>query len=707
MEPIQLDIFTLSEEDLAVLEPLLRRFAPSSSPPRRQFTLEVDADQRAFVESDRPLIRLLAPAGSGKTQSIANRVMYGVNSGTPLESYLLLTFDNAAALSLRSRLTAGFQDSDRTVQPRVHTLNSFGNSLLFGLLRDSVGGLSLGENPAKTQDVAMRRVLKDIQYKHAELADLLPRNLKRRVYLDLVSYLKNNLIDARRLGEVEARKNLLTLLAGGRLLDPWLAPFKGSADLRTATIRVINALMSVYVQYDAVLKGDGHIDFDDQKLLPYHLLRESPKLQAAATARFSEVIVDEFQDINRLDFELIRLLAKGKKLTVVGDDDQAIYGFRGCSPAYIIDFERLCGAPVHTCVLSTNYRCPKNVVETSTALIRQNTYRVEKHPVAHSTTDADIDVWHGANSASEAKIISRQIRQIVDTSNATIGLGDVAVLFRMNSQSLPLQLSLIVEGIPYHCRKEDNIILSDTMQRILDLVGLHLRLREAQDFVDRPSARLLCDCYFRFSPDDLSRQLVAAASTGRGFVEGANRLAGTGKFTAAFTRAIDGLLSNQTPERLLLHIGESFPNVGGLIGTLEDAVENRVPLAELVDVASRFRGTTQEFYEHLHGLLQQARGGLYHSSPEAAVNLLTYFRSKGRQWHTVFLPGVNQRVIPHVKAPIEDERRLMYVAVTRATANLRVSYVRTAVGDKVAISQFIGEMGLGPGRERRAAAGSL
>jgi DNA helicase-2/ATP-dependent DNA helicase PcrA len=112
-------------------------------------------------------------------------------------------------------------------------------------------------------------------------------------------------------------------------------------------------------------------------------------------------------------------------------------------------------------------------------------------------------------------------------------------------------------------------------------------------------------------------------------------------------------------------------------------------------------GNTKQFHSRLMGLLDKVRGGLYHANEGDAVNLLTYFRAKGRQWRTVFLPGVNQQIIPHAKADVEVERRLFYVAVTRATSNLILLYVRHAVRSKVDASQFLAEMGLVDGVEKR------
>ena len=109
------------------------------------------------------------------------------------------------------------------------------------------------------------------------------------------------------------------------------------------------------------------------------------------------------------------------------------------------------------------------------------------------------------------------------------------------------------------------------------------------------------------------------------------------------------LYSDAPPRILVEQIGSNFKNLGGLIGSLDQAIDNTLPLGELVDIASRFRGTTEEFHDLLSRLLQKVNGGLYHSEEGDAVNLLTYFRAKGRQWHTVVLPGANQKIIPHSK----------------------------------------------------------
>ena len=354
------------------------------------------------------------------------------------------------------------------------------------MLSELCGRYGLGADPNADQREAVRRGLEDLRHRQPAVAALLPRHLLYRVYLDLFAALKNHLIlpDAfAGAGAPRAVAEFLDLAARRRLLEPWLAAVAGTPGEAAARPQVVNALVFLYRKYAAVLAANRRIDFDDQKLFPYVALARDPALLAAAMAPYRCVIVDEFQDINRLDFELIRLLARDRQLVVVGDDDQAIYGFRGCSPDYIIDFAAHVGRGVETHVLRTNYRCPRNLVAMAARLIGHNTRRVPKESLPGRADEADVRVWHCVNAGSEAQILARFIRRLHDEhAGRGFRFADVAILTRMNSQSLPLQIALILEGIPYHCRREENVLLSETMEQLLGLIGLHLRLRAAPGY---------------------------------------------------------------------------------------------------------------------------------------------------------------------------------------------------------------------------------
>ena len=422
------------------------------------------------------------------------------------------------------------------------------------------------------------------------------------------------------------------------------------------------------------------------------------------------MIVDEFQDINRLDFELIRLLARDRQLVVVGDDDQAIYGFRGCSPDYIIDFAANVGRGVETHVLRTNYRCPRNLVAMAARLIGHNTRRVPKVSLPGRADEADVRVWHCVNAGSEAQILARFIRRLhAEHAGRGFRFADVAILTRMNSQSLPLQIALILEGIPYHCRREENVLLSETMGQLLGLIGLHLRLRAAPGYHaaggDATPLPLLLPL-----PAARGRRGVRPPGDGTGRVPRGDAVGRPGPGVPAaggghdLARAVAAVASEATPALLVERIGACFKHLGGLVGSLDEALDNALPLGELVNIAGRFQGDVAAVPRAAGRAAGAGPGGLFveREGEADAVNLLTYFRAKGRQWHTVLVPGANQKVIPHARADLEDERRLFYVATTRATANLVFSYVRQAVRSKVEPSQFLAELGLGEGEEKRA-----
>jgi DNA helicase II / ATP-dependent DNA helicase PcrA len=697
------DMFAQDADDLERLEKIAADLQLNDRSRVFDFTAQADAEQKDFIDCASSLIRLIAPAGSGKTQSIVNRVLSRVSKGERLNRFLMLTFDNSAGLSLSEKFRTGLASRNISVQevPQVMTLNKFGFGLFRTVLSGKYGSYRIGEKPASDQREAVRRALHELRNSKPEIHNLLPRRLAYRVYADLFSTLKNNLLLPDKIFS-SGRQQYIDWCKANRILSPW---HKEAAHDSNEGLQIVNALANLYRYYCQIMAGHFRIDFDDQKLLPYLALAENEGLARAVSNQFRCIIVDEFQDINLLDFEFIRLIARDKELIVVGDDDQAIYAFRGCSPEFILRFPEYMKRPVETHVLNVNYRCPRNIMEMSARLIQHNTDRIAKSPTAAKDVEADVKLWHCLNSASEAQVIARTIKRIYcELGPDGFRYSDIAILCRMNSQSLPIQMALIREEIPYHCRKEDNIIVSETMERLLGLIGLHLKLTENPEYSSRFETRLLCECYFQYPRDadiDLLHRLVEQTGRYDHAAQAAGGKPGT-KFTKSFSAAVASLFPAVGAAELVQTIALRFKNLGGIVGTLEDALNDSLPLGELIDIVGRFRGDLRQFHGMVSALLTKVQGGIYHGEPGDAVNLLTYFRAKGRQWHTVIIPGVNQKVVPHMRSKIEDERRLFYVAVTRATHNLLLSYVRQAVRVAVEPSQFLGEMGLGKGSEKRA-----
>jgi DNA helicase-2/ATP-dependent DNA helicase PcrA len=458
---------------------------------------------------------MVAPAGSGKTQTIVERVLGRIAEGMPAERVLVLTFDRAARRSLVERLAS--RSRERGIDASactVSTLNAFGAALL---------RRHAPREPRAVADEALadRLLARACGQMRAgeELASQGP------IVRELFALLKNALHDPRS----DGRKAFAQFLARDPVASDRLAEL--SADVPRTDPDTIAAL---YAATEREMRRAGVIDFDDQKLRALAVL-DSKEVRAHVERSWSEVVVDEFQDINRLDFELVRRLAGGADLVVTGDDDQAIYGFRGCSSEFIVGLERHLGRDVESHELSINYRNPPNLLAHAVQLVRHNRGRIPKSPVAARTDEARVVVAPTGGFDAEAGGLAHRIRKAIRGGREP---GELAVLCRTNA----------------HC--------------------------------------------------------------------------------AVVAERLHGM---------------------------------RVPCRLRTEPGDRMAGAD--------------RGAEPSAEPSDAVTVATYFRAKGLQWPVVFLPGCNEGMIPHPRAPVDGERRLFYVALTRASQELVVTWVAIPRGE--------------------------
>ena len=396
-------------------------------------------------------------------------------------------------------------------------------------------------------------------------------------------------------------------------------------------------------------------------------MQENPAVLKNIQNLYDEVIIDEFQDINELDFSLIKMIANNSRSIITGDDDQAIYGFRGCSPEYILNLQEKLDREVETYTLKINYRSPNNIVIHSTELIRHNTWRVEKNPISAIVGNAQIKIVSALSAGIEAKLLVEYIKN-VRQENKELSYDNFAILYRTNAQSLPLQVEFILNDIPYYVKEENNILEDEVLEKLLGFLRLKTAMKTGK-IPKAVDAVFAVRAYFQYVNPNQIEQLKSLfdrqpnfrlAITLDEFFRILEKARGS-KVNANILKALDASSLNDT-----LNVMATFNGMRGIVGSLEDVLDEQVPLGEISEIAANFSGNEYEFVKNMEHALKKAKELNAGKDKDGGIQLLTYFQSKGRQWHTVILNSCNEGLIPHNKAPIEDERRLFYVAMTRA-----------------------------------------
>lgn len=676
--------FELRQEALETLESRLAQAPVNIYEALRSYVPQgADEYQKQVILSQANTIRVVAPAGSGKTQTVLNRVVHRVQQGLTPKRILILTFDNSATNSLKEKFFDQLGDTFNANDFQITTLNAFG----YSILREHISQ----EYKQVVPDYRQRRLFKEVkealEEKSAERFKALPKNIEDRFYLEFFSLLKNQLFDPRK---PEAQKVVDFMLANQQA-SAFFPNAKDTAQIQSA----IQAILWLYMAYEKTLQRESLLDFDDQKLRTYLAMSASPDLLRTLQNKYSEIIVDEFQDINLLDFSLIKILAEKAVLLVTGDDDQAIYGFRGCSPDFVIDLEKHLNREVTSFELQRNYRNPVNLIFHANQLIQKNSHRIPKSPTAHRQDVSEIKVVSTLSSSLESKSVISFIKKIIK-ANSSLRFKDFAILYRTNAQSLPFQIDFILNSIPYFVRDKDNIINNDTLEKLLGVLRLKTSLTEDQ----RPSVKdsvLTVQSYFRYVDSRITNDLellFKQASNFRTAIVSRNFFELLPKAESSqFSATVQEIVKATTLLNTLDIITKKFNGLRGMIGSLEDVLDERVPLGEIYELAANFKGDTKQFVNTIEQALNLAKE-TNAGKDKKGISLLTYFKAKGLQWHTVILTTCNEGIIPHRRASLEDERRLFYVALTRASSNLLISYVKKACGNKVSPSRFLYEAGL-------------
>lgn len=606
-----------------------------------------DMQQMAVFHTEGPLL-ILAGAGSGKTRVLTHRIAYLMEEKhvSPY-NIMAITFTNKAAAEMRNRVNkiVGFGAE----QVWVSTFHSACVRILRRYI-DRIGySTDFTIYDTDDQKRLMKNVIKDL-------------NLDSKIYkengmLNKISDFKNKLMTT---GDV--------------------------ASMAKSDFKMLN-VSKIYDNYQEALKKNNALDFDDLIMKTVQLFTKCPEVLESYQDRLQYIMVDEYQDTNAAQFAFVKLLAqKHQNLCVVGDDDQSIYKFRGADITNILQFEKYF-PNARVIKLEQNYRSTKNILEAANAVIHNNEGRKDKTLWSDNEKGDKIDLYQAEDGYSEAEMVASTIKENVD--NGRSDYSDYAILYRTNNQSRVLEEKLMMKNIPYkiiggqnfYQRKEikDIIAYLRVISNPTDDIAVERIINVPKRGIGATTVDKVKD-YARAYGMDLYEALMDVEN-----IPGLSRAAVKIK---KFTNLIEGYKKDEyygEIEKLTKDILDDTGYVSELAAENTDEANGRIEnLDELVSKIVEYQENAEdpvlsEFLEEV--ALVSEIDNL--SEDSSYVVLMTVHSAKGLEFPYVFLCGMEDGLFPGYMSimsgdneELEEERRLCYVAITRAMKKLTISYAK-------------------------------
>lgn len=593
------------------------------------YLAELNERQReAVLLTDGP-VSVLAGAGSGKTKVLTTRIYHLIRQGVAPQNILAVTFTNKAAREMRERLATRLSGGSL---PFVATFHGLGRELLesYGSAIGLPRYFSIFDRDDSERVV--KQALKEM--------DIDPKEIAPRMILSRISKAKNDSMTAESFRERHGRDHFRSRITG-----------------------------EVWLKYEAALKKEKALDFDDLLVLPVRLLANHDDVRARVHERFSHIHIDEFQDTNEVQGKLAGLLSEQKRnLFVVGDIDQTIYTWRGATIDNLLAFDKTY-PEAKTVVLEQNYRSSATIVGAANAIIEKNRNRKEKRSVTANPDGAPIRIHSAMSAEAEARYVAAEAKRRIAEG---LSPEKIAILFRTNFQSRGLEEALLALGVPYK------------------LLGTR--------FFDRKEVKDLI-AWVRLSLDP-SREAdqarcVQAPPRGIGKVTLGKLIAGKRELlkpaelskVATFEALVAELhqATKQLPPSEFVRLAIERSGMAEALSKGSEEDRERLENArELATLASRYDATPGE--EGIAAFLADAAlagdQDELDRTDKKGVTLMTVHAAKGLEFDTVFVTGLEEGLFPHQgydeseERDQEEERRLFYVAVTRAEKHLILSWAR-------------------------------
>lgn len=610
-----------------------------------------EAQSKAITHGEGSMLVLAGP-GSGKTLVITQRIKYLIEEyQVRPEHILVITFTKAAALEMQKRFLS--MTSDKAYPVNFGTFHA----IFFQILKQTYSF-----NASSIIKEAQKRSLLE------EVIETIPESLKQNNTICMESDESGENIH-RLLSEISKVKNCGVSLEGYK------------SDVCSEEI-----FAYIYQQYAKKMTMQGKVDFDDMVLLCYKLLKSRPDILKLWQEKFQYILIDEFQDIASMQYAIIQMLAKpNNNLFIVGDDDQAIYGFRGSNPEIMLHFQE--DYPdAKRVLLNVNYRSKSDIVECANQLIGHNKNRFSKQVEAKNIAKDGVRLCYFESRQEQSKNIALLIKQYMKQPGAHYN--DIALIYRTNTHAIITAEKLMQENIPFEMKEKaksvyDSVVAKDIIAYLRyalyqkDLKAFYRIMNRPVRYIRRDTVPMHVFTMKELMVNNKDKEYVIHNIIQ--FYKQLEFLKGMSPFAAVnFIRkgiGYEEYLKEKTKET-----GDSYKK------WIEE-------LDNLQESAKGF-GTLKEWLchiEHYNEKLEDAR-----LPKEDAIHIVTMHASKGLEWPIVILPDVNEGHVPHKKAitdaEIEEERRMFFVAMTRAKEKLFLFCVKEKEAGSILPSRFIQEL---------------
>ena len=614
---------------------------------------ELNERQReAVLYNDGPLL-IIAGAGAGKTKTLTTKIAYLIeNKNVAPENILAITFTNKAAKEMKDRLFKTIGQTAKYLQ--VSTFHSFG----LKLLRENYDALGYDKNfvimDSDDSLTVVKKIIKDIGYD--------PKIYNPRAIRNEISSCKNEMTTP-------------------------------EAYERYAASDFEKVVQEVYAKYEKKLQRNNSVDFDDLLLLPIELFKKNPDILNKYQDLYQYILIDEYQDTNEAQYILTKMLsAKNRKITCVGDDSQSIYSFRGANYKNILNFEKDY-KDAKTILLEQNYRSTSNILDAANQVIKNNKMRKDKNLWTSRGIGEKIKYYRAYNERDEAQYVIRKIKEL---TNRNVEYKDIAVLYRTNAQSRVLEEEMLKENLPY---RVIGSFYFYSRKEIKDLIAYLRLIHNSKDNVSL--LRVINTPKRGIGLKTIENLTIQADAMGVSIYEAIS----SGK-ELEFKNLIEKL-KEMSKDLTLTELIDKVLDASGMKKELEDekTLEAEVRLENLEE----FKSITKTFEER-EGLISLEDFLLeislisdveeYKDDPNR-ISLMTVHSVKGLEFDHVFVVGMEEGIFPHINSlmdnsELEEERRLCYVAITRAKDDLHLVNARrrTLFGKEQInpVSRFLGEI---------------